>query len=279
MQLVVVTGLSGAGKTVALNCLEDLGYYCIDNMPPALMGDFLSLLKNTTQKISKAAICIDARAGELYSEFDKELEKLTDTECRILFLEASDVTLIRRFNETRRTHPLSPGNVRNGIALEKELLARAREMADNIIDTSNLKSSNLNEIIREILSEDSDDNTFIVNVSSFGYKNGMPMEADLVFDMRFIPNPFYVPELKALTGNDKPVQEYVLGSEPAQNFLAKMVPLLEEMIPAYEHEGKYHINIACGCTGGHHRSVAMANELSGILKEKGYRVTLVHRDI
>ncbi len=279
MQLVVVTGQSGAGKTVALNCLEDMGYYCIDNMPPALISDFLNLIKNTTQNITKAAICIDARAGELYGGFDSVLEKLTDAECSILFLEASDVTLIRRFNETRRTHPLSPGNVRYGIALEKELLAHARERADHIIDTSNLKSSDLNEIIRDILCDDSDENTFIVNVSSFGYKNGMPMEADLVFDMRFIPNPFYVPELKNLTGNDEPVREYVLGSEPAKNFLAKMIPLLEELIPSYAHEGKYHLNLACGCTGGHHRSVAMANRISEMMKEKGYRVTLIHRDI
>lgn len=279
MQIVVVTGLSGAGKTVALNCLEDLGYYCIDNMPPALMEDFLNLLRNTNQNISKAAICIDARAGEFYAGFDQILEKLTDAECRILFLEASDVTLIRRFNETRRTHPLSPGNVRNGIALEKELLAHAREIADNVIDTSNLKSSNLNEIIRDILSDDKDENTFIINMTSFGYKHGIPMETDLVFDMRFIPNPYYVPELKELTGNDRAVSDYVLKSEPAQTFIAKMVPLLEDMIPAYAHEGKYHLNVACGCTGGHHRSVAMANELSRILEGKGYKVTLVHRDI
>ena len=279
MELIIVTGLSGAGKSNALNCLEDMGYYCIDNMPPALIGSFIDLAKTNKLNVDKAAICIDSRSGEGYRGFDQQLNKYHDTDYKIMFLEASDETLIRRFNETRRNHPLNASSVKDGIRRERAFLAKARSISNYVIDTSNMKTAKLKEVIKDIVMTGEEKQTFIINIQSFGYKHGMPLDADMVFDMRFIPNPYYVPSLKELTGNSMKVKNYVLRQQVTVEFMEKIVPLLEEMIPAYMQEGKYHLNIACGCTGGHHRSVASANELARIFREKGYRITLAHRDL
>lgn len=279
MELIIVTGLSGAGKSNALNCLEDMGYYCIDNMPPALIGSFIDLAKTNKLNVDKAAICIDSRSGEGYRGFDQQLNKYHDTDYKIMFLEASDETLIRRFNETRRNHPLNVSSVKDGIRKERAFLAKARSISNYVIDTSNMKTAKLKEVIKDIVMKGEEKQTFIINIQSFGYKHGMPLDADMVFDMRFIPNPYYVPSLKELTGNSMKVKNYVLRQQVTVEFMEKIVPLLEEMIPAYMKEGKYHLNIACGCTGGHHRSVASANELARIFREKGYRITIAHRDL
>ena len=279
MELMIVTGLSGAGKSNALNCLEDMGYYCIDNMPPALIGSFIDLARTNKLSIDKAAICIDSRSGEGYSGFDRQLNKYLDTDYKIMFLEASDETLIRRFNETRRNHPLNASSVKDGIRRERTFLAYARSISNYVIDTSNMKTAKLKEVIKDIVMTGEEKQTFIINIQSFGYKHGIPLDADMVFDMRFIPNPYYVASLKELTGNSMKVKNYVLRQQVTIEFMEKAVPLLEEMIPAYMQEGKYHLNIACGCTGGHHRSVATANEFARIFREKGYRITLVHRDL
>ena len=279
MELIIVTGLSGAGKSNALNCLEDMGYYCIDNMPPALIGSFIDLAKTNKLNVDKAAICIDSRSGEGYRGFDQQLNKYHDTDYKIMFLEASDETLIRRFNETRRNHPLNVSSVNDGIRKDRAFLAKARSISNYVIDTSNMKTAKLKEVIKDIVMKGEEKQTFIINIQSFGYKHGMPLDADMVFDMRFIPNPYYVPSLKELTGNSMKVKNYVLRQQVTVEFMEKIVPLLEEMIPAYMQEGKYHLNIACGCTGGHHRSVASANELARIFREKGYRITLAHRDL
>ena len=279
MELIIVTGLSGAGKSNALNCLEDMGYYCIDNMPPALIGSFIDLAKTNKLNVDKAAICIDSRSGEGYRGFDQQLNKYHDTDYKIMFLEASDETLIRRFNETRRNHPLNVSSVKDGIRKERAFLAKARSISNYVIDTSNMKTAKLKEVIKDIVMKGEEKQTFIINIQSFGYKHGMPLDADMVFDMRFIPNPYYVPSLKELTGNSMKVKNYVLRQQVTVEFMEKIVPLLEEIIPAYMQEGKYHLNLACGCTGGHHRSVASANELARIFREKGYRITLAHRDL
>ena len=279
MELIIVTGLSGAGKSNALNCLEDMGYYCIDNMPPALIGSFIDLAKTNKLNVDKAAICIDSRSGEGYRGFDQQLNKYHDTDYKIMFLEASDETLIRRFNETRRNHPLNVSSVKDGIRKERAFLAKARSISNYVIDTSNMKTAKLKEVIKDIVMKGEEKQTFIINIQSFGYKHGMPLDADMVFDMRFIPNPYYVPSLKELTGNSMKGKNYVLRQQVTVEFMEKIVPLLEEIIPAYMQEGKYHLNIACGCTGGHHRSVASANELARIFREKGYRITLAHRDL
>lgn len=279
MELMIVTGLSGAGKSNALNCLEDMGYYCIDNMPPALIGSFIDLARTNKLSIDKAAICIDSRSGDGYSGFDRQLNKYLDTNYKIMFLEASDETLIRRFNETRRNHPLNASSVKDGIRRERAFLAYARSISNYVIDTSNMKTAKLKEVIKDIVMTGEEKQTFIINIQSFGYKHGIPLDADMVFDMRFIPNPYYVASLKELTGNSMKVKNYVLRQQVTIEFMEKAVSLLEEMIPAYMQEGKYHLNIACGCTGGHHRSVATANEFARIFREKGYRITLVHRDL
>ena len=279
MELIIVTGLSGAGKSNALNCLEDMGYYCIDNMPPALIGSFIDLAKTNKLNVDKAAICIDSRSGEGYRGFDQQLNKYQNMDYKIMFLEASDETLIRRFNETRRNHPLNASSVKDGIRRERAFLAKARSISNYVIDTSNMKTAKLKEVIKDIVMKGEEKQTFIINIQSFGYKHGMPLDADMVFDMRFIPNPYYVPSLKELTGNSMKVKNYVLRQQVTVEFMEKIVPLLEEMIPAYMKEGKYHLNIACGCIGGHHRSVASANELARIFREKGYRITIAHRDL
>ncbi|MBF1142208.1 MAG: RNase adapter RapZ [[Eubacterium] sulci] len=283
MKVVVVTGLSGAGKTNAMDWFEDRGFYCVDNMPPALIANFIELTKSSKKQIEKAAFVFDARGGAYFSDMKEYINLLKSDEnidCRILFIEASERTLIKRFNETRRAHPLATGSTtKEVIAAEREELKEIRDLSDYIIDTTNLKVAELKQEISKIFEEGSGKSSFLINIKSFGYKRGIPIEADLVLDMRFIPNPYYLPSLKRLTGNNKKVSSYVLRQKVTQDFIKAELEMLEMLIPAYIKEGKYHLNIAFGCTGGQHRSVATADEVAKELRAKGYRVTLEHRDI
>ena len=283
MKVVVVTGLSGAGKTNAMDWFEDRGFYCVDNMPPALIANFIELTKSSKKQIEKAAFVFDARGGAYFSDMKEYINLLKSDEnidCRILFIEASERTLIKRFNETRRAHPLAAGRTtKEVIAAEREELKEIRDLSDYIIDTTNLKVAELKQEISKIFEEGSGKSSFLINIKSFGYKRGIPIEADLVLDMRFIPNPYYLPSLKRLTGNNKKVSSYVLRQKVTQDFIKAELEMLEMLIPAYIKEGKYHLNIAFGCTGGQHRSVATADEVAKELRAKGYRVTLEHRDI
>ena len=281
MEAIIVTGLSGAGKTQAIDCLEDMGYYCIDNMPPALIKSFIDLTANG-KGIDKAAFVIDVRGGKLFDDLKESLDELKkdDIDYKILYLEATDRTLLRRYNETRRSHPLSEGGpVATGLRKEREMLEGLRKQADFIIDTSNVKSAQLWAEIKHLLTSEEIRKTFMINVMSFGYKRGTPLAADLVFDMRFIPNPYYVKSLRPLTGNNAKVSRFVLRHQVTQDFIQKAIEMICMLIPYYMNEGKYSLNIGIGCTGGHHRSVAVANEIDRRLKEMGKRTTLEHRDL
>ena len=281
MKAIIVTGLSGAGKTQAIDCLEDMGYYCIDNMPPALIKSFIDLTADG-KGIDKAAFVIDVRGGMLFDDLKEVLEEMKkdDIDYKILYLEATDRTLLRRYNETRRTHPLSEGGLAgSGIKKEREMLAELRNHADFIIDTSNMKSAQLWAEIKHLLTSEESRKTFMINVMSFGYKRGTPLAADLVFDMRFIPNPYYVKSLRSLTGNNAKVSKFVLKHQITQDFIEKAMEMIEMLIPFYTKEGKYSLTIGIGCTGGHHRSVAVANEINKRLQELGRRTTLQHRDL
>lgn len=282
MEVVIVTGLSGAGKSQAIICLEDLGYYCIDNMPPTLIKDFLKLILSQNSKIEKMAFVVDIRGGEFFVDLKKKLEeiKIFGIDYKILFLEATDDVLIRRFKETRRSHPLSKsGAAKEGLKKERALLQEIKGMSDYVIDTSNMKSSKLRSEIIKIFTEGGHKNSFTINIQSFGFKNGMPIEADMVFDMRFIPNPFYISSLKSLTGNNKKVRDFVMKQTESIVFFESIHTLLNTIIPSYIKEGKYSLNIAFGCTGGQHRSVSMANEFAETFEKEGRRITLEHRDL
>ena len=281
MKAVIITGLSGAGKTQAIDCLEDMGYYCIDNMPPALIRSFIDLTANG-KGIDKAAFIIDVRGGSLFDDLKESLDELKNDgiDYKILYLEASDSTLIRRYNETRRTHPLAEGgSVSSGLKKEREMLQELRNQADYIIDTSNMKTAQLWAEIKQIITSGESQKSFTINITSFGYKRGTPMAGDMVFDMRFIPNPYYDKSLRPLTGNNAKVSRYVLKHQVTQDFIEKALDMVEMLIPFYIKEGKYSLNICIGCTGGHHRSVAVANELNRRLRQMGKRTTLEHRDL
>ena len=283
MNVVIVTGLSGAGKTKAADWFEDQGYYCVDNMPPALIKNFIELTVYSNKRIKKVAFVVDVRGGEFFDDLHQcldELQNLETVECKILFIEASDETLIKRYNETRRNHPLSEGSTtREVIQMEREQLSALRSRADYIIDTTSMKVAGFKLEMEKLFIGMESESSFAINVTSFGYKHGIPMETDLVFDMRFIPNPYYVPSLKRLTGNNKKVYQYVMKQDIAKEFAEQLHQLIQTIIPRYIKEGKYHLNIAFGCTGGQHRSVSMARYMSDVFKEDGYRVTLKHRDI
>ena len=282
MNTVIVTGLSGAGKTQAMNCLEDLGYYCVDNMPPALIKSFVQLAAGESTPIEKAAFAVDVRGGELFADMEKALEDLeaSGINYKILYLEASELVLIRRYSETRRQHPLARGeSTLEGLKRETEMLKNLRARADYIIDTSNMKVARLWEEVKDLITSGEGEKTFVLNVMSFGYKRGMPLGADMVFDMRFVPNPYYVKSLRSLTGNNKKVRDYVMKQEVARDFMDRTEKMLLDLIPYYMKEGKYSLNLAFGCTGGQHRSVSAANEMADRLRAKGKRVTVEHRDL
>lgn len=281
MKAIIITGLSGAGKTQAIDCLEDMGYYCIDNMPPALIKSFIDLTASG-KGIDKAAFVIDVRGGIFFDDIKASLDEVRreGIDYKILFLEASDRVLLRRYNESRRVHPLSEGGtVAAGLKKEREMLELLRRSADYIIDTSNMKTAQLWSEIKHLLNAGESRKSFTLNIMSFGYKKGTPLAGDIVFDMRFIPNPYYVKTLRPLTGNNAKVSHYVLKQQVTQDFLGKAMDMLEMLIPYYIKEGKYSLTVCIGCTGGHHRSVAVANELERRFREKGQRTTLEHRDL
>ncbi len=281
MRVIIVTGLSGAGKTMAMDILEDMGYYCIDNMPPALMRSFIELAPKN-KEIEAAAFGIDVRGGSLFDDLKDTLESLKKdgVDFKIMYLEATDKVLARRYNETRREHPLAHGEaVSRGIRRERKRLEAIRSEADSIIDTSGLNKAQMAAEIRNIVSAGIDDRTFTVNIMSFGYKFGMPVSADMMFDARFIPNPFYVKSLKDLTGNNKKVRKYVMDHEVARQFMDSVTGMIMNLIPYYKNEDKYNLSVCFGCTGGHHRSVTLANELNERLTARGIRTTLEHRDL
>lgn len=282
MAFVIITGLSGAGKSRAVNALEDLGFYCADNMPPALIPKFSELCLQTDGKISNVAIVTDVRGGTLFSNLFEGLDELKKQggEYKILFLDSDDSVLIRRYKETRRKHPLSEpgGTISDAIEREREMLRPARERADYIIDTSNLSPAQLKEKLTVLFTGDKA-NSLLVNCISFGFKYGTPTEADLVFDVRCFPNPFYVDELKHLTGLDMPVRDYVFASEETRKFTKMLFDMIDYLLPLYTREGKSQLIVAIGCTGGKHRSVAIADALYRHELEKDVKVTVGHRDI
>lgn len=283
MRFVVVTGMSGSGKRTAMKMLEDVGFYCVDNLPVLLIEKFVELIAMPNSEISKVALGLDVRADQPFGEAERILGKLKENGYlfEILFLEANDSILLKRYKETRRLHPLSlEGRVEEGVRKEREVLQGIRKKADYIIDTSNLLTRELKEEIDHIFVRNGEYNSLIVNIVSFGFKSGIPADADLVFDVRFLPNPFYIDELKYKTGNDKEVQDYVMSFPEASEFLQKLVDLLNFLIPNYVKEGKHQLIICIGCTGGKHRSVTLANELYGKMKNLGtYGLKLYHRDI
>ncbi len=283
MRLVVVTGMSGSGKRTAMKLLEDVGYYCVDNLPVQLIETFAELVSEKNTELTKVALGIDVRVDQPFEEVVEILERIRkrDISLEILFLETNEEVLLRRYKESRRMHPLSPeGRVEDGVRKEKEILSEIHDKADYIIDTSNLLVRELKEKIEEIFVEDKEHTGLIVDIVSFGFKHGIPTDADLVLDVRFLPNPFYIEELKLLTGLDKPIQDYVMGFEEAHLFLNKLEDMLEFLIPNYVKEGKHQLVIAIGCTGGHHRSVTLAQKLYEDMSSKdNLRLRLSHRDI
>ena len=282
MRFVIVTGMSGAGKSSVLKFLEDINFFCVDNLPPALIPKFAELCYEQGGGIDKVAIGVDIRGGRLFTDLFSVLNKLKeeDYEYEILFLDASDSTLIKRYKETRRSHPLSRnGSVAEGIQKEREILKEVRAKATYILDSSNTLTRELKEQINHIFLENGNFESLMITVCSFGFKYGIPADSDLVFDVRFLPNPFYIPELKELTGNDRPVYEYVMQSEVSQVFLQKLVDMVQVLIPNYIKEGKTNLVISIGCTGGRHRSVTLANALYAALQEKGHNVLIKHNDV
>ena len=281
LQVVIITGMSGAGKTVAVQSFEDLGYFVIDNMLPNLAEKFADVIQNAAE-FDKMAMVMDSRSQEFYDQILPCIQRLksrTDLQVEILFLDASDVELVSRYKETRRLHPLSrQGGVLEGIQKERALLSDLKSQADVVIDTTELTPRNLRVRIDDYFG-DGQTSSFFVEVMSFGFKYGLPLDADIVMDARFLPNPFYLPELKHLTGNDQPVQDYVMQSQLAKDFYSHLKALLKVALPGYIQEGKSSLTIAIGCTGGQHRSVTIANQLNQDLRKDGYTVNLHHRDV
>lgn len=281
-RFVLVTGLSGAGKGQALRFLEDLGYYCVDNLPAPLVPTFAELIVNSRTRRRRIAVCVDARAGEELRNLPAYLDEVVEMGLRpeALYLESSDRVLVNRYSETRRRHPLAPtGNIEEGIHRERELLAAIRARADLIIDTSATSTAELREKIASYFQTSPTDKRLAITVQSFGFKFGVPQEADLVFDVRFLPNPYYDEELSPLTGSDAPVREYVLNNDTGREFLDRLKGLLKFLIPKYAAEPKSYLTVAVGCTGGQHRSVAVAHETAMFLRAMNLNVRLRHRDV
>ena len=283
MDFIIVTGLSGAGKTRAINALEDIGFFCADNIPPQLIQTFYEMTQQSHGSLSHVAVVTDIRGGDMFSKLLSTLDQMDAErkEYKILFLDANDYILINRFKETRRKHPLSDnclGSLDQAVKLERDVLRPVKERADYIIDTSYLSPAQLKERISSLFLGDASD-AMKIHCISFGFKFGMPTEADLVFDVRCLPNPFYVEDLKHLTGLDKPVQDYVLRSDETKGFVSRLFSLVDYMIPLYCNEGKSQLVIAIGCTGGHHRSVTLAQVLYEHLLEQNLRASVNHRDI
>lgn len=283
MRFVFVTGMSGGGKNTARKMLEDQGYFCVDNLPFALIPTFIEMAYAGSGKMDKVALCVDARSGSDLGELERILEQITvqGYPYEILFMECEDDVLIKRYKETRRAHPMSPkGRIETGISKERKALAFLKGHADYIIDTSNLLTRELKVELDKIFVDNKEFKNLVITVLSFGFKYGIPSDADLVFDVRFLPNPFYYEEMRPLTGNDALVHDYVMGFDVAKEFLEKLTDMAEFLIPNYISEGKNQLVIAIGCTGGKHRSVTLASELFDALKKnQDYATKIEHRDI
>lgn len=283
MQFIIVTGLSGSGKSAAINVLEDIGFYCIDNMPPQLISKFAEIMAESEGKIEKVAIVTDIRGGELFFKLGENIDSLKESgiTVKILFLDASDSVIIKRYKETRRKHPLDnslSGSLQKAITTEREILSSIRAKADYYIDTTSMSISQLKEQLNIIFLENLND-FMIVKVMSFGFKYGIPTEADLVFDVRCLPNPYYVKELKEYTGKDACVSEFVMKFDESKEFLKLLKGMIDFCLPQYIKEGKSQLVIAFGCTGGKHRSVTFAEEIHKHINQKDIRVRISHRDI
>lgn len=280
MSLIVITGMSGAGKSVVIHSLEDFGYFCVDNIPPQLIVKFAQLC-DSSETIRNAAIVSDMRAGGA-KELLRALDELTKENYKydLLFLEANDKTLVDRYKETRRKHPLSKnGLVTDAISTERHELAEIRGRATHIINTTDIKPAKLREHIRSIYTDFDVSNGLLINIITFGYKHGIPLDSDLVFDVRFLPNPFYIDELKHKTGLDEAVSSYVMNFDRSKKFFGMLLDMIEYLIPYYLDDGKSQLVVSIGCTGGHHRSVTIAEALFKTLKENGHRAVITHRDI
>ncbi|NLL53297.1 MAG: RNase adapter RapZ [Peptococcaceae bacterium] len=282
LSLVIITGLSGAGKTQALQSLEDMSFFCIDNLPPSLLQKFVELCFQSQGKISKAAVVCDLRGGEFFTSLNQALLDLQEAGVKyeILFLEASDEVLINRYKESRRRHPVSPrGHILEGIRSERKQLIELRGKAHKIIDTSDLKAAQLKDKVRELFGNAYDPARMSVSIISFGFKYGIPLDADNIVDVRFLPNPYYIEELKFLNGKDKKVRDHVLSSSIGREFLEKYFDMLEFVLPHYLREGKSHLVIGIGCTGGQHRSVAIAEKTAEFLRQQNFFCVVNHRDL
>ena len=284
MRFVIVTGMSGAGKSTALRTLEDLGFYCVDNLPVDLIGDFADIMKNGEKEYSNIAVGIDARNSKGLARIEsvmKKLMKKEDFTYEILFLDADDTDLIKRFKKTRREHPLArKGDLQQGISSERNLLKYLRDHADYMIDTTNETEKDLRIEIGDIFSGDTEDAGVLISVTSFGYKYGIPRDADYVFDVRFMPNPYYIHELREHTGDEQIIRDYVMNSDESHEFISKLFDMIDFLIPHFkDKEGRRRLVIAIGCTGGRHRSVTVANLLSEHLASENYIVIKNHRDI
>ena len=284
MQLVIVTGMSGAGKSRVIDNLEDIGFFCVDNMTPKLIPTFVQLLKDSAEVREKVAIVADIRLGGSFSHLFNAIEELKKMDCnyKILFIDADNEVILRRYQETRRKHPLlnydDSHSLQEIIVKEREILKKARDIADYVIDTSLISTSQLKERVSKLFVDDIS-STLKVNIVSFGFKYGAPKDSDLVFDVRCLPNPFYVPELKHHTGLEAPVRDYVMSFREAQDLEPKLLDLINYLVPLYRTEGKSQVTISVGCTGGKHRSVVFAEIIYNSIKEKGFNVSVYHRDI
>lgn len=282
MRFVIVTGMSGAGKSTTLKTLEDIGYFCVDNLPIQLIMRFAEIAYASDNDINNVAIGVDIRSGVYLEQLSECLRALKESEYNyeILFLDSNDDVLIKRYKETRRNHPLARnGRVEDGIKLERSRIAFLRKEADYIIDTTSLLTRELKAELDKIFIENAEYNNFIVSIVSFGFKYGIPRDADLVFDVRFLPNPYYNLELRPLTGNDEAIQDFVMQYDEAKEFMNKLVDLLEFLIPNYIKEGKNGLIIGIGCTGGKHRSVTLANGIYKEMETLPYSARIYHRDI
>jgi len=281
-RVVIITGLSGSGKSTALKALEDIGFYCVDNMPVVLLPKFLKIQIEASKNVPEVAMVMDLREKNFLEKYTKIFSRLKDRgyKIEILFLDASDDSLLHRFSETRRVHPLSiKGSVMDGINLEREKLLPLKQMADKVIDTTSCNVHQLKDIVQRYFLSTTASQKLVIHVTSFGYRYGVPADADIVLDVRFLPNPYFIDDLKQHDGHNNHVRDYVLGSEESRIFIQKLYELMAFLIPLYEKEGKSRLNIALGCTGGRHRSVVLANQLGSYFSGKNYMVTINHRDI
>lgn len=280
MDFTILTGMSGSGKSKAIQTFEDLGYFCIDNMPPALIPMLANMLDTVKDKFSNIALVIDVRVGDMIGELLEQVEKLRENyNTKLIFLDADDNTLVKRYKETRRNHPLNDAEgLLSSISHERMMLKKLKDASDYVIDTSAFKPADLRDHLIDIYNGKGGRN-FEIKVISFGFKHGIPVDADMVFDVRCFPNPFYISELREKTGNDKEVQDYVMSNTSAVEYLKKIEAMIDFLIPVFSGEGRKTLIIAIGCTGGHHRSVTFANKLADYIKTTGLTSTAIHRDI